>query len=222
MKRIAITTSTFAQYSEEPLRLLERAGIEYITNPFGRQLTEEETINLLDGCSGVAAGTEPLTVRVMTALPQLKVISRCGTGMDNVDLRAAAERGIKVRNTPDGPTLAVAELTLAYALDLMRKITQMDRELRAGIWKKRMGNTLRGRKLGIIGFGRIGQAVASIFSPLGVEVAFNDPVVESNIYRKLAVSELLSWADILSLHCSKSGGECSLFSTSELLAMKKG
>jgi D-3-phosphoglycerate dehydrogenase len=222
MNRIAITTSSFAQFSDEPLRLLKEAGIEHVSNPFGRQLTEEEAIDLLSGCVGVAAGTEPLTARVMDALPHLKVISRCGTGMDNVDLKVATEKGIKVCNTPDGPTLAVAELTLAYALDLLRKITQMDRELRAGVWKKRMGNTLKGKKLGIIGFGHIGQAVASIFALLGVEVAFNDPVVASNTYRKMTVGELLPWVDILSLHCSKSGGECSLFTTEQLLTMKQG
>ncbi|MBU0753936.1 MAG: phosphoglycerate dehydrogenase, partial [Planctomycetes bacterium] len=172
--------------------------------------------------SGVAAGTEALTAEIMDALPDLKVISRCGTGMDNVDLKAAAKRDIVVRNTPDGPTLAVAELTLAYALNLLRKVTQMDRELRSGVWKKRMGNTLRGKKLGLIGFGRIGKAVASVFAPLGVDVGFNDPVVGSDIYKKMTVNDLLPWADILSLHCSKSGGECSLFTIEQLRTMKPG
>lgn len=222
MNCIAITTSSFAQYSDEPYRLLKETGIEYVSNPFGRQLTEEEAIDLLNGCVGVAAGTEPLTARLMDALPHLKVISRCGVGLDNVNLKAAAARGIKVCNTPDGPTLAVAELTLAYALALLRKITQMDRELRAGAWKKRMGNTIRGKKLGIIGFGRIGQAVAAIFTPLGVEVAFNDPVVDSEIYQKMSVKDLLTWSNILSLHSSKSGGECSLFSFEQLCTMKPG
>lgn len=220
--KVAITTSSFAQFSHEPFRILDEAGIEYIMNPFGRQLTEDETIDLLKGCVGVAAGTEPLSARVINSLPELKVISRCGVGMDNVDLSEAHKRGIAVCNTPDGPTLAVAELTLGYALDMLRKITQMDRELRTGTWKKRMGNTLKGKKLGIIGFGRIGQAVASIFSPLGVDVAYNDPVVEIDSYRKMSIDDLLAWSDILSIHCSKMGGECSLFTYDKLLLMKQG
>lgn len=220
--KVAITTSSFAQFSHEPFRILDEAGIGYIMNPFGRQLTEDETIDLLKGCVGVAAGTEPLSARVINSLPELKVISRCGVGMDNVDLSEAHKRGIAVCNTPDGPTLAVAELTLGYALDMLRKITQMDRELRTGTWKKRMGNTLKGKKIGIIGFGRIGQAVASVFSPLGVEIAYNDPVVEIDSYRKMSVDDLLGWADILSMHSSKSGGECSLFSKKQLLSMRKG
>ena len=222
MPKIAITTSSFAKFSKEPLQLLDEKGIAYVLNPHGRKLSEEETIDLLQGCIGVAAGTEPLTSRVMEALPDLKVISRCGTGMDNVDRKAAAKRGIAVCNTPDGPTLAVAELTLGYALDLMRQISRMDRELRSGEWKKRMGNTLSGKRLGIVGFGRIGRAVAGMFASLGVEVAFNDPVVESGTYRKMGVNELLAWADILTLHCSLSGGACTLFSRDQLRSMKPG
>lgn len=220
--KIAITTSSFAKFSDAPLQLLKDAGIGYVLNPHGRKLTEDETIEILQGCVGVAAGTELLTERVIAALPDLKVISRCGTGMDNVDHAAAKARRIAVRNTPDGPTLAVAELTLGYALDLMRKITQQDRELRSGTWKKRMGNILQGKKLGIIGFGRIGQAVASVFATLGVEIAFNDPIATSAVYAKKNVDELLAWADIITLHCSKTGGECSLFTSERLQQMKKG
>jgi len=220
--KIGITTSSFAQFSDEPLRLLDEADISYVLNPHGRKLTENEAISFLNGCIGVAAGTEPLTARLMKSLPDFRVISRCGSGTDNVDMAAAEKRGIVVCNTPDGPTLAVAELTLGYALNLLRKVTQMDRELRTGKWKKRMGNNLKGKKLGIVGFGRIGQAVASVFSPLGVLVAFNDPVAESDAYPKFRVKDLLAWADILSLHCSKTGGECSLFTTERLRIMKPG
>jgi len=145
--KIAITTSTFGKFSDEPFRILTQKGLTYILNPHGRKLTENEALELLQGCVGVIAGTEPLTAMVMNGLPDLKVISRCGSGMDNVDMIAAAKHDIEVCCTPLGPTLAVAELTLGYALDLMRQITRMDRELRAGTWKKRMGNTLHNKKL---------------------------------------------------------------------------
>ena len=220
--KIAFTTSTFAQYSDGPLTILNEAGYECVLNPYGRKLTENEAISFLHGCIGVIAGTEPLTERLMESLPGLKIISRCGSGIDNVDMAAAEKRGIAVRNTPDGPTLAVAELTLGYALDLLRRITRMHCELGSGIWKKRMGNTLKGKKLGIIGFGRIGRAVAEMFYSLGVEVAFNDPVAEADDYRKMGVSDLLAWADILTFHCSKTGGECSLFTSEQLHTMKQG
>ncbi len=131
--KIAVTTSTFAQYSKEPLDLLRAAGYEVVLNPHGRALTEDEAVEVLQGCAGVVAGTEPLTAKVMAALPDLRAISRCGTGMDSVDKEAAAARGIAVRNTPDAPTRAVVELTVGFALDLVRGISRMDRDIRAGV-----------------------------------------------------------------------------------------
>ncbi len=198
--KIAITTSSFAKQSTAPLDLLKARGIAYVLNPHGRALTEDEAIALLADCAGVLAGTEPLTARVMDALPGLQVISRCGVGMDNVDLMAAEARGVKVYNTPDGPTRAVAELTLGLCLSLLRLIPVQDRDIRNGIWKKRMGSLVLGKKVGVLGLGRIGLAVAELFAALGAEVAFSDPVVENSAYPRLSIEELLAWAEILTVH----------------------
>lgn len=224
--KVAITTSSFAQFSDEPLALLKARNIEYILNPHGRALTEDEAIELLQGCIAVAAGTEPLTRRVMNALPDLKVISRCGTGMDSVDQQAAKEKNIAVRNTPDGPTLAVAELTLGYALDLMRQVTRMDHDIRNGVWKKRMGNLLDGKKVGIVGFGRIGRAVARLFSAFGAEIAFADPFAaplpEAPHYKKMELDELLGWANIVTLHTPKPKDNPVLLDARRLNLMRQG
>jgi len=220
--KIAITTSSFAEFSEEPLRLLDNAGINHTLNPFGRKLTEDETIAQLDGCVGVAAGTEQWSARVMKALPALKVISRCGAGMDNVDMAAAENLGIAVCNTPHGPTLAVAELTLGLALALLRHIPHMDREMRRGVWKKRMGYNLKGKRLGIVGFGRIGRAVADLLAPLGVETAFSDPVAASDVYPGMSLDQLTAWCDMLTLHCSKPSGGGAVIDRRRLGKMKKG
>lgn len=220
--KIAITTSSFAQFSEEPLELLKARNIEYILNPHGRALTEDEAMELLQGCVGVAAGTEPLTRRAMDALPELKVISRCGTGMDSVDQAAATEKGIAVRNTPDGPTLAVAELTIGYALDLLRQVTRMDHDIRAGVWKKRMGNLLDGKKVGIVGFGRIGRAVARLFTAFGTEVAFADPFADDHHHKKMELDALLGWADIITLHTPKPKDNPVLLDARRLKLLRQG
>jgi D-3-phosphoglycerate dehydrogenase len=199
--KIAVTTSGFARYSDEPLQLLRRHGVSPVLNETGRTLTEDEAIDILQGCIGVAAGTEKLSRRVLDACSDLRVISRCGVGMDGVDLAAAREKGIAVRNTPDAPTGAVAELTLAYALDLLRGVTRMDRELRAGTWKKRMGFLLEGKRVGIVGFGRIGRATAKLFAAFGAQLAFADPVADADIHPKMELDALCAWAQILSLHC---------------------
>ncbi len=222
--KVAITTSTFAQYSDEPLRLLADQGIEAVMNPHGRALTEDEAIAVLQGCVGVAAGTEPLTARVMDAVPGLRVISRCGVGMDNVDSEAAAARNIQVRNTPEGPTQAVVELTLGYALDLMRRVTLMDRDVRNGVWKKRMGNLLHGKNLGIIGFGRIGRAVAEVFAFMGCQVSFYDPFVagDQGAFQRREPGDLLAWADIVTLHCAKPADGSKVLDAARIASMKEG
>lgn len=220
--KIAITTSSFAKFSQEPLDLLHERGIEYVLNDKGRALTEDEAVEILRGCVGVAAGTEPLTRRVMEALPELKVISRCGVGMDSVDRAAAEERGIAVRNTPDGPTLAVAELTLGYALDLLRHVTRMDRDIRAGVWKKRMGNLLQGKKVGIVGLGRIGHAVARLFAAFGAEVAYADPYAQETAYPRKELDDLLGWADMVTLHCPKPQDGSTLLDARRLGLMRPG
>lgn len=126
--------------------------------------------------------------------------------MDNVDLAAAAELNIKVDNTPSGPTLAVAELTVGLILDLLRKSTRMDREMRACIWKKRMGNLLSGKKVGIIGFGRIGQKTAELLTAFGCELSYYDTAhVEGCQHlriNKLDLHELLRTSDIITIHVS--------------------
>ncbi len=219
--KVAITTSSFAKFSSEPLDLLRNRGIDFVFNETGRAITEDEAIALLQGCDGVAAGTEPLTRRVMDALPNLRVISRCGTGMDSVDQAAAKEKGIIVRNTPDAPTQAVAELTLGFALDLLRLAPRMDREIRDGVWKKRMGNLVQGKKVGIVGFGRIGRSVARLFEVFGAEVAYCDPMSRDETRKSMSLEELLAFADIVTLHCPKVAGG-PLLNASKLKLMKKG
>lgn len=220
--KIALTTSSFATYSDEPLTLLDKAGVEYVTNPHGRKLAPEETVRLLEGCAGVVAGTEELSEAVLSQLPDLQVVSRCGVGMDSVDLAYCEARGLAVLNTPFGPTQAVAELTLGLALDLMRNVTRMDREMRAGTWKKRMGWQLAGKRVGIVGFGRIGKAVAEAMRAMGCDIAYSDPHPTCTETRCLALDELMGWADIVTLHCSKPAGACALVGRELIEAMRPG
>ncbi|MBW2003748.1 MAG: phosphoglycerate dehydrogenase [Deltaproteobacteria bacterium] len=218
--KIVITTSSFAAYDRSPLDELKKNQIEYTINPYGRKLTSSEVINLAKDADGLVAGTEPLNEEVLENLPELKVISRCGAGLDNVDLEKAKELSIKVYSTPYGPTLAVAELALGLMLDLLRKITAMDRELRKSVWKKQMGSLLTGKKVGIWGFGRIGQKVAQLLAPLGVEIAYYDiRTVEGAIPLK-SKNELLSWADIITLHCSANADGKYTIGETELKLMK--
>ena len=145
--KILASPSSIGQISLEPFELLEANGYKVVKNPFGRKLTEDETVNLAKDCVGIVAGVENLNKEVIDKLPILQCISRVGVGMDSVDIAYAQSKNIKVLNTPNGPTRAVAELTLGLTLSLLRKIPKAHYDLKNRIWKKQTGNLLFEKKL---------------------------------------------------------------------------
>jgi len=222
MPRVFISTSSFAEHDALPLELLNDAGMYVQVNPYGRKLTPDECLTLYKDIDGLIAGTEVLTAEVLKSARNLKVISRCGVGMDNIDLEMAGKQGIQIFNTPDGPTVAVAELTVGLMLALLRHVPRGDRDIRGGKWQKRMGNLLRGKKVGIIGFGRIGQKVAELVLGLGAQVVYCDPAINRTDYTPMSLDELLSQADIVSLHLSGGAKDTPLLGDRELRRMKQG
>lgn len=202
--KVAVTTSSFAKFSSYPLDLLKEAGWECVLNSYGRALKVPETVDLLKGCEAVIAGTERYDKEVLAALPDLKGISRVGVGMDAIDLELCEKKGVKVFNTPDAPTRPVAELVIGVMLDLLRKISCMDRELRSGVWKKHMGSLLKGKTIGVIGLGRIGKEVARLCSAFDANILVYDPFIDHKDTPRDVVAvgfnELLNKSDVISLH----------------------
>jgi D-3-phosphoglycerate dehydrogenase / 2-oxoglutarate reductase len=224
--RIAITTSSFGKESDRPLELLRSYDFELVLNPHGRKLTKPETIELVREADGLIAGTEALDEEVLAQLPRLKVISRVGTAMDNVDKAYAAKRGIPVYNTPDGPTDGVAELTLGGLLALLRRIPQSDASIRRGEFAKPMGRLLRGKTVAVIGLGRIGKALVRLLQPFTVKVLAVDPAPDEAFAREfrvryLPLEEALPQADVVCLHLSGSPAS-PLLDAAHLAMMKKG
>lgn len=219
--KIVITTTTFGVFDKTPITLLKAKGHKITLNPYKRKLNEEEVVSLCRDADCMIAGTESLNGKVLEQLPRLKVISRCGAGMDNVDLAKARQLKIKVLNTPEAPALAVAELTVGLILNLLRKVGFMDRKIRQGGWQKEMGNLLTGKKVGIIGFGRIGSKVAEFLKPFGCEIRYSDPHLKDgkNGFRRMALASLLKWADIVTVHAA---GSQPLLKQKEISMMKKG
>ncbi len=221
MLKTIITTSSFGKFDNSPLDLCKDNGLEITLNPYGRKINSEELIQLAENAVGIIAGTEPITEETMLKLSSLKVISRCGVGIDNVDVASAEKMGIKVFNTPDAPTLAVAELTIGFILNLLRKVTTMDSDVKNGNWDKLMGNLLYRKKVGLKGFGRIGRKVCEMLRPFGCEIAYSDPFIDDGVMglRNMPLEELLSWADIVSIHVSVSE---QLIGADKLQLMKEG
>ena len=169
-KKIAITTTSFAQFDEQPLRLLQGKGFELAFNRRGRVLNPQEIPRLLEDCEGVIAGTEIYTTDILGALKNLQVISRCGSGLDNIDVESCKKLNIQVYTTSDGPALAVAELVIGLMLNLLRHISLTDRAMRQGIWDKKMGSLFAGKEVGIVGLGKIGKEVARLSTALGAGI----------------------------------------------------
>ena len=219
--RVLLGPSTFGASDKAPLEKLAEKGFEIIENPFKRKIKKVELIELLaSGINGLIAGLETLDSEVFES-SQLQVISRCGSGISNVDLKSAKLFGIKVFSTPFGPTNAVSELTIGCLLSLLREINRMDKAMKGGRWVKCIGKELSGKTVAVIGFGRIGRRVSELLTAFNAKVIAVDPIcsdIPENI-TKVELDDALSIADIITLHCS---GEGEIIGKSQIKKMKTG
>jgi len=206
MSKVLVTTVPFGDKNSQPLDQLQAAGIEYLINPIGRKLKEDELAEMISDFDVLIAGTEPITEKVMNRAPRLKLISRVGIGLDSVDLLAAERRGIKVSYTPDAPAPAVAELTIGLMLSLLRSVHVANAQMHRGEWHRYFGRRMSEVTIGIIGAGRIGGRVLRHLAAFGSpRVLVNDLAPDHGV----APGPRLEWvdkeviyreADMISLH----------------------
>ncbi|MCX5855329.1 MAG: hypothetical protein NTZ24_12320 [Deltaproteobacteria bacterium] len=226
-KRVFISTVPFGNIDPKPIHLLnDQLNLKYVINPIGRRLKEEECKDLYKDYDVVIAGTEKITRKVMENSKRLKLIARVGIGVDGVDLQAARDLGIRVTYTPDAPSAAVGELTIAHMLNLMRYLPLIDRKLRSGIWQRINGERIATKTIGIIGTGRIGSIVLRHlqgFDPRKILV--NDLKPNNNLYEMYHAQHvdketIYATADIISLHIPLSPLSKNLITKNEIEIMK--
>ncbi len=196
-----------APLHKDALKLLQEAGFEVIYEEYP---SEDKLLKLIEDVDVVFVRSKPLiTAAVIDKGKKLKAIARAGVGLDNIDVKAAEERGIKVFSAPEAPTVSVAELAIGLMLAVVRKIAYADRKLREGKWVKKEaeGIELRGKTLGIIGFGRIGREVARIArNGFGMKIIYYDiiradPKLEEELGATyVSLETLLKEADIVTIH----------------------
>jgi len=178
----------------------------------------------------VVRGRTKVTSAVLDAGSSLKVVGRAGVGVDNIDLAAAKSHGVIVVNSPMATTVAVAELTMSLLLSLVREVPRADGAMKNGKWLKKEleGTELNGKTLGIIGFGRIGQAVAKRAQAFDIyKVVVCDPYVDDDMVDKAGVQavsleELLATSDIISLHVPLNNGTNGMVGKEQFAKMKDG
>ncbi len=155
--KILVTARSFRTIKGPHQQMLIDAGYETVNSPYDRPLEGAEMAALVPGVVGIILGLDAVTADVIERAESLRVIARCGVGVDNVDLAAAAARGVVVTNTPGANSVAVAELTLALMLALARRLPHHNQVVKSGGWSRTTGVELYGLKLGLIGMGRIWQ-----------------------------------------------------------------
>jgi D-3-phosphoglycerate dehydrogenase len=224
--KVIISATPFAQFSEAPLQSLRQNGFEPVISPFGSHATEQQSIDLLKQAVGVIAGLEPLTRRVMTACPSVRVISRVGIGLDNVDLVAARELGVAVLNTPDAPTQAVAELTLGHILNALRQTCLSTVQMKQGVWQPQPARLLAHKTVGVVGLGRIGRRLIELMKPFHVNVLAFDKILPADFIEKnkirvcASVAEMLPQCDIITLHIPFTAESKHIIGLPELKSMR--
>ncbi len=188
--------------------IVENYGLCLITPPVRERLEEDDLLQYAGQFDGAICGDDRYTARVLEACaPRLKVISKWGTGIDSIDLQAAARLGVRIYRTPNAFTLPVADSVLGYMLAFARRQPWMDKAMKAGVWEKVQGRSLSECTLGIIGVGNIGKAVARRARAFGMTVFGNDIeeidhvfLTESGVYMT-SLEALLGQSDFVSVNC---------------------
>lgn len=201
-KKILVTATNYSQLCAEAKKLFEDNGCEVIENTLGRPMTFDELRVRVGDIDGVIAGVDTWNDDVFAIAPKLKVISRFGVGVDNIDIEAARKRGITVTNAAGGNANAVAELTIGLIVAAMRAIPQLHVTTRQGAWDRFVGTELVGRTVGLLGFGNIAQKVARKLSGFDVTIIAYDKYPNLEAAARLGVTmieadEVIARADVL-------------------------
>lgn len=224
--KVLITPRSFEKIKDRFDKIFEDEGIDAIINPYGRVLSEEEIEGLIKDVDGIIVGVDPITSRVLEKAHNLKVISKYGVGVDNIDLQKAKEKNIVVTNTPGVNSNAVAELTVGLIINVLRKINLSDKRTREGYWERFIGKELSGKTLGIIGTGSIGRRVIKLLKGFDLKILCYDKYPDNNWALSegasyVSLPELLQNSDIISIHVPLTEETYHLISEKELSMVKK-
>ena len=221
---VAVASHSFPK-NETLRRELEARYPDAVYNRTGRPLAGDDLIRFLRGHERAITGLETLDDALFAAVPELRIVSKYGVGLDTIDLAAAKRRGVSVRWTPGVNRQAVAELTIAFMLVLGRSALTLARELRDGGWRQPGGRQLSSATVGIVGCGAIGQQVARIAAAFGARVLAHDIRTYDEFYREVRVTPvsldvLLASSDIVTIHVPLDSSTRGLIGARHIARMK--
>jgi D-3-phosphoglycerate dehydrogenase len=195
-------------------------------------ITHKELVDIANNYDAlIVRSRTKINKEVLDAALNLKVIARAGVGLDNIDLREAEIKGVEVLNSPEAPSNAVAELVAGFIISLARRITKADHSMKTGAWNKKelTGFEVEGKTLGILGFGRIGYALAKKMKGMGMKIIAYDVDLErvkkymdeQNV-ESVTIDKLLSGSDFITLHVPLLASTKHMIGIKEFNKMKKG
>ena len=209
-------------------KVLEKLGeLGEITNiSHSKTKTEELINNIVDTDIVVIRSSTNINKDILQEANQLKIIARCGVGIDNIDIEEATTKKIYVTNSPNANIISVAELTVGLIISAARNIHTSNNSLKDNKWdrNKFLGIELYKKQLGLVGFGKAAREVAKRLSAFGMEIVFYDPYIDASEdnARKVELDELLKTSDIISIHVIKNEETTNLISDEKLDLIKKG
>jgi len=216
--------------NDRALRRLREAGVEVVLDLPGYQALGGDMRRWHAAARGIDAlvvGLQPVDRALIDAAPRLRYVLRMGTGVDNVDLAAAGERGVRVANLAGMNADAVAEYAFALLLAAAKRVPEADASVRAGQWRRFTGRHLGGRTLGLVGFGDIGRAMVPMAQGFGMDVLVHrrtpDPEADARYgVRTVPLDDLLAGSDFVSLHAPLTEQTKNLIGARELALMRPG
>lgn len=171
----------------------------------GKRFNKNELINFIKDSDGIIVGLETIDKEILDNCPNLKIISKYGVGLNNIDLKECEKRGIKIGWTGGINRLSVAEMTLGYMLMLCRNLYRTSNQLKNGVWNKSGGFQLTGKTIGIIGIGYIGKELIRLLRPFNCKILVNDIINQSDYYKENNLIEsskddIYKYSDIVTIH----------------------
>ena len=227
MHKVLVTVRIFTHISSNPAYdIFKGKGIEVVSNPYkGRGLSEDELIELIPGVHGLLSGVDQVSAKFIQATDELRVISKFGTGVDNIDIDAATEKGIIVTRTPGMNSDSVADMAFALLFAIARRVAHAYEKVKNGEWPLIVGTEIWNKTLGIIGLGEVGRRVALRakgfnMRVLAYEIAPDEKFVKENNIELVDLNRLLQESDFISIHVPSTKETHHLIGARELSLMK--
>ena len=231
---VAVASRSFSK-NQSLVHALEDKYSKVIFNNTGETLQEQELVNFLSSADKAIIGIEQISAEILDQLPKLKVISKYGVGINNLNLASMKSKGVKLGFTPGVNKQSVAELALTLMLLSLRKIHRNHNEIVEGIWSQEKGVELFGKTVGLLGFGNIGQKLASILKSFDCQIIFFDEKIfssqellkiskelgfKSDSIQQDGLEAVLNQSDILSIHLPLLPDTQNMISTKQLNLLK--